>query len=371
MSALLGALQELAPVEASIHVVTTLPNRYASYTEPAEVHEACSGTEIDRIPLPSHRSSMSGQARAFSTFARRALATVGPRDYDLVFATSSRLMTASLGAYISRRKKCPLYLDIRDIFLDTMVNLLPDVAAVPARPILSCLESWTLGRAKKVNLVSRGFEPYFVKRYPHQSFSWFTNGIDDEFIAAAPRSVKCVSAKGPITVLYAGNIGEGQGLHHILPGLARALGDRVRFLVIGDGGRRGALKAALAESGIENVELRAPMRRDQLLEAYLDADVLFLHLGAFEAFKKVLPSKVFEYGALGKPILAGVAGYAAEFLDAEIENSAVFTPCDIEGGVRAFEALDLSDRPRPEFVRRYSRTSIMRKMAADVLSLLK
>ena len=76
--------------------------------------------------------------------------------------------------------------------------------------------------------------------------------------------------------------------------------------MIGDGSRKAALDLAVA--GLDNVELRPPMARTQLLEAYRSADVLFLHLGAVPAFEKVLPSKLFEYAALGKPILAGVAG---------------------------------------------------------------
>ena len=43
-------------------------------------------------------------------------------------------------------------------------------------------------------------------------------------------------------------------------------------------------------------------------------DVLFLHLNDYSAFRKVIPSKIFEYAATGKPIVAGVSGYAAEFL---------------------------------------------------------
>ena len=66
--------------------------------------------------------------------------------------------------------------------------------------------------------------------------------------------------------------------------------------------------------------------------------MLFLHLGAHAAFEKVLPSKLFEYAALGKPVLAGVAGFAARFVREEISNAAVFPPCDVAGAVRAFDA---------------------------------
>ncbi len=95
------------------------------------------------------------------------------------------------------------------------------------------------------------------------------------------------------------------------------------------------------------------MPRAALLDVYRDAHVLFLHLGRLPAFEKVLPSKLFEYAALGKPVLAGVAGYAARFIRDEITNATVFAPGDVQGAVRAFDALQLVNRARPEFWRSF------------------
>ena len=97
--------------------------------------------------------------------------------------------------------------------------------------------------------------------------------------------------------------------------------------------------------------------------------MLFLHLGAQRVFETVLPSKVFEYAALGKPVLAGVSGYAAQFLREEVVNSAVFSPGNVAEAIRGFESLELSDRARPEFVAKYARSSIARAMADELLSL--
>lgn len=367
-AALVKALRERAPPGTRIELVTTLPNRYGSFSADAPRTESSAELEIRRIALPAHHSDMRGQSRAFVAYARGALAAVAGRDYDLVFATSSRLMTAALGAWVARRKRAWLYLDIRDIFVDTIAQVLPALAAPLARALLAPLESWTIRHADRVNLVSPGFEPYFRRRYGERSFAAFTNGIDEEFLAACPEPQRSHQA-GPATVVYAGNIGDGQGLHQILPQLAIALRGRARFVVIGDGGRRPALSEALARAGVDNVEWRAPLPRGELIRAYREADVLLLHLGRQEAFERVLPSKVFEYAALGKPVLAGVAGYAARFIREQIDNSAVFPPCDALAAVKAFESLRLTDSPRPAFVAQYRRARIAAAMADDVLAL--
>jgi len=367
-TALVRALRARAAPGTHIEVLTTLPNRYHTFEQPAEELESQPGLEIRRIPLPRHRSDILGQSRAFARFARRAWSHVADREYDVVYATSSRLMTATLGAAIARRKHALLYLDIRDIFVDTIGEMLPRSVSIPVKAIFSRVEAWTVRRASRINLVSPGFEEYFRTRYGASSFAWFTNGIDDEFLPVQPEAAH-VPHEGRATIVYAGNIGEGQGLHQILPALAHALRDRARFVVIGDGGRRRQLEEALALAGLNNVELRAPIPRPQLIEVYRDADVLLIHLGRHAAFEKVLPSKLFEYAALGKPVLAGVAGYAARFVREEISNAAVFTPCDARAAVAALGTLRLEDRPRPEFVAKYARSRIALAMADDVLAL--
>jgi glycosyltransferase involved in cell wall biosynthesis len=369
---LVDALVKLAPAGSQIDVVTTQPNRYHSFNAESPQTEEHPGLSIFRIALPKHQSGMLDQSKAFLTFSRAALGKVSGRDYDIVVATSSRLMTAVLGAWIAMRKKAKLYLDIRDIFVDTIRDVLPRHFAAIAAPLFSLMERFAVKQADKVNLVSAGFLPYFTARYPVQRYSCFTNGVDDEFVSVVPgaAAVPAQPSNGrPLTVLYAGNVGEGQGLHAIIPALACRMQGRIRFRIIGDGGRKRALAAALHELSVTTVELLPPVDREALLREYAQADVLFVHLNDCAAFEKVLPSKLFEYAALGKPVWAGVAGYAAQFVAAEISNAAVFAPCDVEGAALAFETLDISVTPRTDFVARYARATISRDMAADIVAM--
>ena len=365
-TALVDALKQKMLADGQIDVLTTLPNRYSSFSREAPTEEKTPGLSIARIALPPHQSGMFDQAKAFISFAREVSRQTREKEYDLVFATSSRLMTAVLGAWVARKKRVPLYLDIRDIFVDTIKDVLPRHFAILAKPVFAVLERWVVNSASKVNLVSQGFSEYFSTRYPKQKFSYFTNGIDDEFLSASiPENVP--RTDGVVEVLYAGNLGEGQGLHAIIPDLAKKMKGRVCFKIIGDGGRKDALLAALVSAGVDNVELLQPMKRAQLIKAYLAADVLFLHLNDYDALLKVLPSKLFEYGAMGKPIWAGVSGYAAEFVRTELDNSAVFHSCNAVEAERAFRQLRLQNKPRDRFVAKFSRINIANEMATDVV----
>ena len=369
--ALVDALRAELGDQIEIEVVTTQPNRYHSFTASAVSIERLTLLTIRRIDVPAHRSGIRDQAQAFASFAFNALKITRKRKYDLVFATSSRLMTASLGALIAKRNGSALYLDIRDILVDTVRELLPSRLGQLAASIFSTMERWTVKQATKVNLISPGFLPYFNTRYPDRTFTLYTNGVDDLFIeprlSLQPSNPSIRSDR--LQVVYAGNIGTGQGLHQIIPELAKRLADKVDFHLIGAGGALDTLKKELARVEVENVRISPPMKRDQLLQVYQHADVLFLHLNNLKAFRRVLPSKLFAYAATDKPIWGGLSGYACRFAKKRIKNSALFPPCDIEAAILALQHLEIQKTSRLEFVQQYSRRLIKRKMALDVLQI--
>ena len=127
----------------------------------------------------------------------------------------------------------------------------------------------------------------------------------------------------------------------------------------------------LARLDVENVELILPVGRERLIQYYLQADILFLHLNEVKAFKRVLPSKIFEYGALGKPIVAGLNGYSAKFIAENIRHSCHFNPGDVNGCVECVQSaanifVETEDVSR--FVEKFSRVQIMEEMANFILT---
>lgn len=365
-SALAEKLVERLLPGDKLEVLTTLPNRYASFGGEAPTHEVRGPMTIRRVALPAHQSGMKDQARAFWAYALAVWRQTRGRRYDLVFASSSRLMTAALGCEVARRSNARLYLDIRDIFTETMQEILGGRPARLLLPIFERLERRVIRAADTVNLVSPGFLSYFRSICSHD-YRVYTNGIDK---AVTTRSFNRTSGGPERVVLYAGNIGEGQGLHRVIPAAAQILQGRVRFRLIGDGGRRRELERAITAAGVDNVEILDPVPRERLWDLYADADVLFVHLNDYCAFQRVLPSKVFEYAATGKPVLAGVAGCAADFMNKEVPGSAVFSPCDVAGLVGALERLSAGSVDRTAFIRKYRRDNIMAAMADDLLRTL-
>lgn len=370
ITALVEQLQQLGGMNCQIEVISTLPNRYATYSVQAPEYEQQDNLEVHRIRLPNHQSGMFDQIKAFYCFYHNALKLIKHKQYDLVVATSSRLFTAFLGARIARNINAPLYLDIRDIFIDSLKDVLPSAVSKLVLPVFKQFERYTFAKAGKVNLVSEGFLDYFLQYYPSLDYEVFTNGIDEEFIHAQKKTNKTPDGTGDGEVkiiLYAGNIGEGQGLHKIVPQLGKQLGNGFLLKVIGDGGRKQLLVDAISALGVNNVQLLPPVSRDKLIEYYHQADILFLHLNDYDAFKKVLPSKVFEYAAFNKPMLAGVSGYAADFIRDNVSNASVFNPCDVRVAKLSAEELAFNQVHRSDFISRFRRKNIMQKMAQSII----
>ncbi|MFP4487433.1 MAG: glycosyltransferase family 4 protein [Campylobacterales bacterium] len=358
--------KHIAPSD-KVEIITTMPNRYGSFSEEAKKFEKLTDNiDISRIDLGTHKSGFVDQSKLFAKFAWKTMKLARKRDkYDIVFATSSRLMTAFLGSLIANRQKSKLYLDIRDIFTDTMDSVLAESKLKYILPLFKKIEKYTINSANHINLVSQGFESYFKSINSEVSYSFYTNGIDDVFLK---HNFSREDKNEKKIITYAGNIGEGQGLDKIVPDMAKKLGSDFEIHIVGDGGKKKDLISNL--KGIDNVKLFDPVNREKLLEIYKQSDILFLHLNDYEAFKKVLPSKIFEYATTNKFIIAGVGGYAKDFIEENISDAIVFEPCNADDFYEKFKNVkELEAINRQSFVEKFKRENIMAKMAKEVYEL--
>ncbi|MBC7572003.1 MAG: glycosyltransferase family 4 protein [Spirosoma sp.] len=352
--------RQLAPNGGQVHVITTQPNRYPSFSPPAPAHEQRGNLTIDRVPVSTHQNGYFDQMHSFWGYARTVRKLAKQQQYDLVFVSSSRLFSALLGAWLSSRLGIPLVLDVRDLFREVMLDMLNTPVRMLLAPILWIIETYTFGRARHINMVSEGFRDYF-SRFGQASYSYFTNGIDAEFLNM-PSSIPPASNQTK-TIFYAGNIGAGQDLHTLIPEAARLLGSTYRFIVIGDGGTLPKLEIAVQLMGVNNVEIYSPVSRQTVLNFYQQADYLLVHLADVRALKRVLPSKLFEYGATDKPILAGVSGYPAQFVQKHLDNAILFNPGDAHSLTAQLRETPYRLQNRPEFRRQFNRQAIVEDMA--------
>lgn len=362
--------------KSNLVVITTAPNRYKSYDVKTEFLTIKSNLKIFRIRLPQHSGSMFSQAFSFSIYFFKAIKICYKEKPDYLIGTSGRLMTAILTWLTSVLLQKPYAIDLRDIFSETISNIFEKKNRFIGKlffRLFSYIDKKVLTNANCVNLVSKGFSKYFEEKgFDTSKWHFYPNGIDEIFLG------KTISTSNPhkckFNILYAGNIGHAQSLHNIVPDVARKMGEKFRFIIIGDGSARQKLIARIERLKIKNVKIINPVNRQKLIKYYRESNILFLHLDDIPAFKRVLPSKIFEYAVMGKPIVAGVQGYSSKFLKKHIPYSLVFKPGDVD---RCVETIIKSTNKRVKksevdhFINNFSRNTIMKSFAADLLKISK
>lgn len=366
---IVDSLIKYGPSDMKIEVLTTMPNRYPSLDISAPQIESNDSVIIHRFQLPKHQNGIFDQVIAFATFFFYVQKFVYKKKWDIVIATSGRLFTASLAKLVSKQVCAKLYLDIRDLFTDTINNITQNFFFKIFMPLFYLIEKWTFNSANKINIVSSAFLPYIKKIAPNVPITVYTNGVDNFFLKK--NFINYKANKIPV-VLYVGNIGDGQSLNKIIPIAAKNFKD-INFKIIGDGSGRKLLINNNLIISQNNVKISKPVLRHKLFKEYQKADILFLHLNNADSFKKVLPSKIFEYAATGKPILAGVKGYPANFLKKNLKGVEIFEPGDVTqmkiglrkllNGPKVFE--------RKNFCQKFDRDKIIKELTIDIFSLLK
>ena len=370
-TSLLHELKHKIDENTTIDVYTTLPNRYDTFKSEAKELEIYNRIRIFRISTPVHGNGLYGQIKAFKKYFKEVLNSNKDETCDLVYVSSSRLFTAFLGAILAKKTNAFLYLDIRDIFKETILDTfkIKSLSGILSLSI-SFIEKYTFRRANHINLISPGFQEYFNK-YANKRFSYFTNGIDEIFLQNRAKSMR-KETKGIFEIVYAGNIGWSQGLHKVIPHAAKKLGDGYIFKIIGDGGAKSELLLEIEKLKLDNVKLFNPIKREELKHIYVHSDCMLIHLENKPAFEKVIPSKVFELSTYDIPIVAGVSGFPKIFMEKNLSATFTFQPCSSDGLVQSIlkAQKNIYKINRIEFIENFSRKNINGNMAESILNSL-
>ena len=107
-------------------------------------------------------------------------------------------------------------------------------------------------------------------------------------------------------VMHAGNLGLSQNLDMVLDAAERLIDQAgIRFVLIGDGSRRGALEARARERGLSNITFLPYQPREEMPKSYASADLFLVSLKPGLA-GYIVPSKLYSILAAGRPYVAAV-----------------------------------------------------------------
>jgi glycosyltransferase involved in cell wall biosynthesis len=252
----------------------------------------------------------------YATFA--AAATAGgmrARRPDVVWASSPPLPVGAAARAVALRHRVPWVFDVRDLWPEAAVAL-GELRGERAIAAAERLERSLYGSAARIVTVTEPFREAIARTLEDMGeasegrIAVIPNGTTRLWVdagAAEPDRAAAGLPDGEFVLGYGGNVGIAQGLEAAVEA-AGSLGDGFRLLVVGQGPRLGALRelaSRLPEGRVEFRDLMEPARAAATLRA---CDALLVPLADSPELTKFVPSKLFDYTALGRPVIVAAAG---------------------------------------------------------------
>lgn len=243
---------------------------------------------------------------------------------DVIWATSPPLTAAFAGRILAGLFRCPLVLDVRDIWPDSAVSAGQLSPGGWGYRVAKWMETHLYAYARQITCVAAPMRDYIVAHGP-TPVTVIYNGVDarpDSFAGAPARAARDA---GPRTILYIGNLGRAQALDVLIDAYADLSREGVladwRLRLVGAGAVADELRDQIAglDAG-DRVRIAPPISRDAAMRETCRADLLFLGLKPDPVFRLTIPSKVFDYLLAAKPIVGSLVGEGREILESTGAN---------------------------------------------------
>jgi len=237
---------------------------------------------------------------------------------DIVVVSSPTFFSIISAWIISIFKRCKLIVEVRDLWPGIFVEL----GVLKNKTVIRILEKMELffyRVADRVVVVTDGFKDNISSRgISREKIVVIKNGVDLSRFTPQGRVDKCrmeMRADSTHTVvLYVGVHGISQDLDSLISVADMVKDDGLKICLIGNGAERERLKERVANERIENVTMLQSVPRDIVVQYLNSADILIVSLKAIPLFDSFIPSKIFEYMAVAKPIVGLVTGEPAAIL---------------------------------------------------------
>lgn len=226
---------------------------------------------------------------------------------DVVVATSPQFFCGIAGAAVGVLKRRPFVLEVRDLWPESIVALGQLKRGSPLVRLLEAVERGLYRRARGVVVVTRAFAKHIAARgVPESRIALVYNGIDGDAWSPRPPAPALLARHGiggSTRVGYVGTLGLAHGLITVLDA-AQRLGDPdVHFVFVGDGADRARIELEAKQRGLTNVHFTGLLPRTEVPNWLASLDVLLVMLRDLPVFETVIPSKLFEFAAMERPII--------------------------------------------------------------------
>ena len=306
-------VEELVRREHDVQVICPVPNHprgviEAPYRGRVRQRRNVLGADVDYLwVLTSPRKTLLTRLGFYGSYTAAAIAAGLriPRP-DVILASSPPLPVGVAGAALARRHGAPWVLDVRDVWPDAAVAL-GELSEGPLVSLAERLERSLYRGADAIVTVNEAFREQIGRSAGAGArVEVIANGTTEAWLQAgeeAPDRASLGLPQEPFIWAYAGNIGLAHGLETAVEAAAM-LGEGYLLLIIGEGPKLKQIESLAAQAPDGSVELRPLMPPADAARHLRAADGLLVS----ERQERTVASKLYDYGAIGRPVVAACQG---------------------------------------------------------------
>lgn len=239
--------------------------------------------------------------------------------FDALVAISP-LPNGVAGLAVSKLRGIPLMFDVCDIWPDCAVAVGMMKPSLMLR-VAQWLEKKIYNGSERIGVVTRGFIGNIeAKGVPREKIRLLPDWVDPSLYDPAQidreDARKRYDLHDRFVVSFLGNFGLLMGLEAILE-TARIVQERdpgILFLFVGKGAALPMMEAKIQSDKLQNVRIIAYRPREEVPALLQASDVLIVTYMKSDLTMITVPSKIYEYLSIARPIVAGVSGVIGEIL---------------------------------------------------------
>ena len=340
-----------------VKVLTGFPNYpdgnlYPGFKMKPRAQETNGSIGVTRVALyPDHSSSALGRVANYSSFGLSA-ATLGMgalRDIDALWVYNSPVTVALPMLAHNRFGKIPTFLHVQDLWPDSLIEsgMFPGGAiGSAAESIVGKIVRLMERRSTVIGVISESVRNIILDRNPRidpRKIVYVPNPTKEELFRPVEetRTRQSITRKAgdPVEIMYAGAVGEVQGLDVLLEAatLLRSRTD-IKFTIVGDGISRKRLEEKAKSLNLPSINFTGRLPQEQIPTLIASADIQLVSLSSQPFLAHTTPSKIPSLLASGVPIVAQLEGDGAKLLK-ESGAAVVSKPGDPVSLANAIEAM--------------------------------
>lgn len=326
-AALPGVLARgLASRGHTVQVLTGFPN-YPSgviadgYRMRRRLDEDRDEIAVRRVALyPSHDRSAGRRLINYGSFGlSAAVSGLGAlRGVDALWVNYSPI-TVALPAWLARLgMRIPLVMHVLDLWPDTLLASGFVGQGVGYRAARTVLDSWCGGMyraAHSVAYIAPGVGDVLAERgVPERKLAYVPMWADENVFypgADSGRRVRMGISEDSIVLLYAGSLGEAQGLTTLIDACARVDDPRLVCLIAGSGIAEQHLRDRARDVGAGNVRFLGRVPQEEMTALIAASDLNYIGLRLHPLSGVTMPSKTQATLASGRAMLVAAEGDVA------------------------------------------------------------